>query len=146
MLKELSKEERKYYLDDLISLWYENVINTHTFLTKEQIDNIKLYVDQAILSVNNFIVSIKDNKILGFIGINDNVIEMLFVNINKRGQGIGKQLILEAINKYQVNEVSCNEDNVDSIKFYEYMGFRITDRKPIDDHGDPYPILTLRLD
>ncbi len=77
-------------------------------------------------------------------GINDDFLEMLFVNDKKRGQGLGRKLLEFGIDK-GVKRLSVNEDNPSAVGFYKHMGFKIYDRKDNDDNGDPYPLLYMEL-
>lgn len=69
---------------------------------------------------------------------------MLFIGLNKRGQGIGKQLLEYALNELQVNEVDVNEQNPQAVGFYQYMGCIVVKRIETDREGKPYPILTMK--
>ena len=44
-------------------------------------------------------------------GIAEQMLEMLFVSNDNRGQGIGKQLLQYAIENYSVNKLAVNEQN-----------------------------------
>ena len=44
----LELNQRDTYLQHIVQLWEENVKVTHTFLTEEEIQNIKQYVPQAV--------------------------------------------------------------------------------------------------
>ncbi|MGL5412009.1 GNAT family N-acetyltransferase [Cetobacterium sp.] len=72
-------------------------------------------------------------------------IEMLFVSDDFRGKGIGKQLINFVISNFNVKYVDVNEQNPEGTAFYEYMGFSVFKRSEFDDHGNPYPILHMKL-
>ena len=50
------------------------------------------------------------------------------------------------IENYNVNKLVVNEQNLNSKGFYEYMGFRTFKRTKLDEHGNPYPILYMRLE
>ena len=58
-------------------------------------------------------------------GIAEGNLEMLFIDNKYRGAGIGKKLITYAIDNLQVTKVDVNEQNVQAVDFYEYMGFNI---------------------
>uniref|UniRef100_UPI001034ED67 GNAT family N-acetyltransferase n=1 Tax=Clostridioides difficile TaxID=1496 RepID=UPI001034ED67 len=92
------------------------------------------------------IVCIKDNDIIkGFIGIDKDKIEMLFIEDKYRGNGIGKKLIKYAIDKYNVKYVDVNEQNKKAVGFYIHLGFKAFDRSEIDGQGNPFPILHMKL-
>ena len=78
---------------------------------------------------------------IAFMGINDQKLEMLFIKNNERKKGYGKLLLNYGIKKYQVNELTVNEQNEDAKLFYEHLGFKTYKRSEIDEEGNPYPIL-----
>ena len=73
------KERTDNLINQLLEVWEDSVKATHTFLSNEEIENIKKYVPQA-----------KD--------------------------------------------------------FYEHMGFKVYQRNELDDQGNPYPVLYMRLE
>ncbi len=83
---------------------------------------------------------------IAFMGIEDRKLEMLFIKNSERGKGIGKQLLNYGIEKYNVNELAVNEQNPNAKVFYEYMGFKTYKRTELDEQGNPYPILYMRLE
>lgn len=100
----LELNQRETYLQPIVQLWEENVKVTHTFLTEEEIQNIKQYVPQAVEHVQHLCIALfKQGKLLGFIGVADQRLEMLFIQVNARGQGIGKQLLRYAIKNWLYN-------------------------------------------
>lgn len=58
-----------------------------------------------------------------FLGVDDNRIEMLFVDDASRGKGVGKLLLEYAIAEFGANEVDVNEQNPQGVGFYRHMGF-----------------------
>ena len=78
-------------------------------------------------------------------GIAEGNLEMLFIDNKYRGAGIGKKLITYAIDNLQVTKVDVNEQNVQAVDFYEYMGFNIYKRSNLDGEGKEYPILHMQL-
>ena len=133
-------------INELLEVWESSVTATHKFLSSDEIKNIKKYVPQALINVAHLvIVENKDNIPIAFMGIEKKRLEMLFIQNNERGKGIGKQLLNYGINKYNVNELTVNEQNVNAKGFYEYMGFITYKREELDEQGNPYPILYMKL-
>lgn len=79
-------------------------------------------------------------------GIEDTKLEMLFIKNSERGKGLGKQLLNYGIENYNVNRLVVNEQNPNTKGFYEYMGFKTYKRNKLDEQGNPYPILYMRLE
>lgn len=147
-MKEIKKEERNENLiKELLNVWEDSVKATHTFLSNEEIENIKKYVPQALKEVEHLIVAEDENyKPIAFMGIEKNKLEMLFIKNSKRGKGLGKKLLNFGIEKYSVNELAVNEQNLEAKGFYEHMGFKVYKRNELDDQGNPYPVLYMRLE
>ena len=78
-------------------------------------------------------------------GIAEENLEMLFVDNEYRGIGIGKKLIAYATANLHVTKVDVNEQNTQAVGFYKYMGFNIVRRSELDGEGKEYPILHMQL-
>ena len=133
-------------INELLEVWESSVIATHKFLSSDEIKNIKKYVPQALINVAHLvIVKNKDNIPIAIMGIEKKRLEMLFIQNNERGKGISKQLLNYGINKHNINELTVNEQNINAKEFYEYMGFTTYKRTELDEQGNPYPILYMKL-
>lgn len=132
-------------INNLLEVWESAVRATHLFLSEEEIENIKKYVPEALKFVPNLLVAENDEgKPLGFMGIQEQSLEMLFISNENRGQGIGKKLIEYGIENYSINEVAVNEQNPQAKRFYEKMGFEVYKRTELDEQGNPYPLLYMK--
>ena len=105
--------------------------------------SIKKYVFQAIEEIPILVVAVDNKETLAFMGIAEDKLEMLFITAQRRGQGIGRNLLEIGINDYEITEVCVNEQNPQALAFYEYMGFTIYRRSELDEQGNPFPILFL---
>lgn len=142
----LELDQRDTYLQLIVQLWEANVKVTHTFLTKEEIQNIKQYVPQAVEHAQHLCIALSEKgELLGFIGVADQRLEMLFIQVNARGQGISKQLLRYAIKNFDVKELTVNEQNPQAIGFYEHLGFVTYKRTDLDEEGQPYLLLYMKL-
>ncbi len=130
-------------LIELLKVWEHSVRATHLFLSDAEIQNIKEYVPQALISVEHLIVAACE-KPIAFMGTQNGRLEMLFVAPEGRGKGIGKQLLQYGIENYGVHEVTVNEQNPRAVGFYEHMGFKIYMRTDSDEQGNPYPLLYMK--
>ena len=118
---------------------------THLFLSVDEINNIKQYVPQALKDVSILVIAEnKNGNPVGFMGVDDKRLEMLFVLDKYRGQGIGKQLLQYGIENYSINELTVNEQNPRAKGFYEHMGFEVYKRTELDEQGNPYPLLYMK--
>lgn len=131
---------------ELLALWENSVRATHDFITEQDITSFKpMILEQAFPVVSLKCIKNNNNVILGFIGIHQQKVEMLFILNEARGQGIGKKLMEYAIAELSVNRVDVNEQNPLAIGFYQHLGFKVASRSPVDDMGKPFPILHLKL-
>ena len=129
----------------LLDVWESSVKATHLFLSVDEINNIKQYVPQAIKDVSILVIAEnKNGNSVGFMGVDDKRLEMLFVLDKYRGQGIGKQLLQYGIENYSINELTVNEQNPRAKGFYEHMGFEVYKRTELDEQGNPYPLLYMK--
>ena len=147
-MKEIKKEERNENLiQELLKVWENSVRATHKFLSNEEILEIKKYVPEALASISHLIIDNDENgNPLGFSGIQENKLEMLFITSDYRGKGIGKKMLSYGIENYGVTNLAVNEDNPQAKGFYEHMGFKVYQRNELDDQGNPYPVLYMKLD
>ncbi len=140
------KDRNTTLINKLLEVWEDSVRATHLFLSNEEIINIKKYVPQALKEIPHLVIAEDENGVLiAFMGIEDPKLEMLFIKNNERGKGLGKQLLNYGIENYNVNELVVNEQNPNAKVFYEHLGFRVYKRSEIDEQGNPYPILYMRL-
>lgn len=141
------KERNPVLIEKLLSVWESSVRATHLFLSDDEIRNIKEYVPNALSGVPVLAVAENENgNPVGFVGIADQMLEMLFVSDEYRGRGTGKQLLQYGIENYGVNELAVNEQNPLAKGFYEHMGFKVYKRTELDEQGNPYPLLYMKRD
>lgn len=146
-MEEINIKNRNLSLiEKLIDVWKRSVRETHLFLSNEEIEEIKNFVPMALKSVPHLIIENDVNGVpIAFMGIDDGKLEMLFIDPRERGKGLGRKLLEYGITKYGVKEVVVNEQNPQAKGFYEHMGFKVYERSEIDEQGNPYPILFMKL-
>ena len=140
------KDKTPLLIKQLTNVWESSVKATHLFLSDNDIENIKQYVPQAFESVAHLFIMENDNNIpIAFMGVEDGKLEMLFIKAEERGKGLGKQLLQYGIENYDAKELTVNEQNPLAKEFYEHMGFKVYRRSELDEQGNPYPILYMKL-
>lgn len=128
----------------LMEIWESAVLNTHDFFKEEDF----LYYEEQLPVYFQHVTLFgfeQEGILIGFMGIAEGNLEMLFIDNKYRGAGIGKKLITYAIDNLQVTKVDVNEQNVQAVGFYEYMGFNIYKRSNLDGEGKEYLILHMQL-
>ena len=133
-------------LTALLDIWEDSVRATHFFLSDAEIKSIREYVPQALRGVQHLIAAEKEpNGVIGFMGMENSRLEMLFLSPSERGRGIGKELIQHGIHNYGIKEVTVNEQNPQAVGFYRHLGFATYKRTDYDEEGNPYPLLYMKL-
>ena len=128
----------------LVEIWESAVSATHDFLKEEDFRYYKQQLPTYFQYVNLYGWE-KDGRLVGFMGIAEGNLEMLFVDNDYRGIGVGKELITYAIDNLEVTKVNVNEQNVQALGFYKHIGFQVYERSELDGEGKEYPILHMRL-
>lgn len=144
MIMQIEDAGRNDYLE-LLQVWEDSVRATHDFLTEQDIETFKpLILQHGFDSV--VLKCVRDQgEILGFIGVQQNKIEMLFLRDRARARGIGKMLLYYAIDTLECCLVDVNEQNPQAVGFYRHCGFEVVKRSATDDGGRPFPILHMQL-
>ena len=138
-------ERTSEVISQLTNVWEQSVKATHLFLSESEIAEIKPYIPMALQEIPHLIVAENEDGFpVGFIGIENRTIEMLFISPEYRGKGIGKKFIQYGIERFSINEVTVNEQNPQAIGFYEHMGFMVYKRTDLDEQGRPYPLLYMK--
>ncbi|WP_317042162.1 GNAT family N-acetyltransferase [Tenacibaculum jejuense] len=102
---------------------------------------LNTYLDAVVLRC----IRNNENKIIGFIGVAEQNLEMLFIDPKYRGKGIGKKLLNYSIDNLDVTKVDVNEQNEQAVGFYKKFGFKTIKRSELDSSGKPYPTLHMEL-
>lgn len=143
---EIIKNVTEKDMTDILEVWESSVKATHLFLTEENIDALRPFVEEGVKFISNLaVIRDEEDTIQAFIGVHDNKIEMLFVKDTCRGKGLGKHLVNWAINTLNIKFVDVNEQNQQGLGFYKHMGFEVFDRSELDEQGNPFPILYMKL-
>jgi putative acetyltransferase len=128
----------------IVEIWESSVRATHDFLKEEDIQFFKpLILKDYLKAVKLTCVRNGEQKILGFAGVAEGKLEMLFIHPDAMGQGIGRALTLNAIRYDEATKVDVNEANPDAVAFYKHMGFEVVGRSELDSLGKPFPILSM---
>lgn len=140
------KERTPRLVEALTAVWEHSVRATHHFLSESEILRIRAYVPQAVGGVAQLVAAENQaGEPVGFMGVENGRLEMLFLAPEARGCGLGGRLLRCGIEQYGVREVTVNEQNPQAVDFYAHFGFRTYRRTERDEEGGPYPLLYMRL-
>lgn len=130
----------------LLLVWEESVRQSHHFLTAADIADLRPLVLQGLTLISElWALRTVDGTYVGFMGIDGQKLEMLFIKGDQRGRGLGSMLLKQAIEELGVTEVDVNEQNPQAQEFYYKHGFYQAGRSELDGQGKAFPILHLRL-
>ena len=129
----------------LVNVWERSVRATHVFLSDAEIAEIKPFVPQALTSVETLVIAEENGGPAGFMGVQDGCLEMLFLDPEARGHGLGRRLLEHGVAHLGVTELTVNEQNPQAVGFYEHLGFKTYRRAELDEEGRPDPLLYMRL-
>lgn len=130
----------------LLDIWLRAVRATHHFLQPSDIDALLPQLrDVYFPAVDLWVAEDTDDQPLGFIGFNENHVEMLFVDPAHHRQGIGRALLDFGRQSRSAMSVDVNEQNPQATALYQHYGFVQTGRSPLDGEGRPFPLLHMNL-
>lgn len=130
----------------IVAVWEAAVRQTHHFLSEADIAFFRPLVrDQFLHLIELACVRDAEGQVVGFVGVADEKVEMLFVDPAWHGRGLGRRLLRHAIREMGAHLVDVNEQNEQAVGFYRRMGFEPIGRSEQDGMGKPYPLLHLRL-
>lgn len=108
---------------------------THHFLTEKDIVRLTPQAEEALRHIETLWVLQDGQSPIGFMGVQNRKIEMLFLHPAYIRKGLGRML---------VEYVDVNEQNPGAAKFYGLMGFKTFKRNEYDNEGNHFPILEMR--
>lgn len=134
-------------IDQLVEIWNASVRASHNFLAERDINEIRECLPDMFANIPHLIVAInEDGTPAAFMGVEDGMLEMLFVSPTHFRVGIGRRLVEYGIDNLGIERVTVNEQNPDAIGFYEHLGFRRYHRTEYDTEGRPFPLIFMRYD
>lgn len=128
----------------LAEVWQASVRASHHFLEEEDILALAPQAEDALRQIETLWVARNNLTPIGFMGVQEHKIEMLFLHPDYFRKGLGKELVQRAFWELEVEYVDVNEQNPDARKFYERMGFYAFRRDETDDQGNPFPVLRMK--
>lgn len=134
-------------LPRLLDVWESAVRATHHFLDESDIQLFRPLVRDGYLPAAERLAVARDadGQPCGFVGVEAEKVEMLFVDPAHHGTGAGKALLRHALEQWGADRVDVNEQNPGAVGFYLHMGFQVESRSERDGLGKPFPLLHLRL-
>jgi putative acetyltransferase len=141
----LVRQARPEEYPELTRIWKAAVEATHDFVTPEEIAGWEARMPTDFLpAVELTVATDAEDRPLGFIGLDGNKIEMLFVDPAAHGRGTGRELVEHVALDNDELKVDVNEENMGAVAFYWKVGFSPAGRSELDGEGNPHPLLHLQ--
>ena len=120
MIRKLQKVD----INRVADIWLKTNLKTHYFIPEQYWTNNYEVVKEMLPQAEVYVY--EDDKIIqGFIGINDEYIEGIFVSDEMQSRGIGKMLLDYIKDKKDRLQLKVYQKNVRAMSFYQREGFTI---------------------
>ena len=120
MIREFQKDD----INKVADIWLDTNIKAHNFIPAEYWKSNFKSVKEALLLAEVYVYEY-DTEIQGFIGMNGEYIEGVFVSDEYQSQGIGARLLNYIKNNRDKLSLSVYQKNSRAISFYKREGFEI---------------------
>ena len=127
-----------------LAIWRDAVDATHGFLTPEDRAEIDGMVQRFLAEAELWLVDGTDGRAAGFLVMDGDLIDALFVDPAVHGRGYGTALLDHALTLAPEALVDASEQATNALPFYEARGFVRFGRSETDPQGRPYPLVHLR--
>lgn len=128
----------------LLDLWEQSVRASHDFLSEQDVRSLRPVVrDHVLPHLEVWVLYKEASALAGFMALNGNQLEALFIAPTSFGQGGGRLLLEHARRLKGSLRVDVNEQNPRATAFYLANGFVVSSRSPTDAQGRPFPIVHL---
>ena len=115
---------RKADVNRVAKIWLDTNIKAHHFISVQYWKNNFELVKELLLQTTVYVY--EDNQgIWGFIGLNDEYVEGIFVSDEMQSHGIGKALLNYAKDKRSKLLLNVYQKNTRAISFYQREGFDV---------------------
>lgn len=129
----------------VLDVWEKSVLATHHFLLPDDFIEIKALVASMDFHQLDVYCLVNPENVVGFVGVANRKIEMLFLHPDEFGRGLGRRLLDFAVAELAADKLDVNEQNTNALLLYLKCGFEPYDRSELDEQGHHYPILRMKL-
>lgn len=130
-------------IDRVSEIWLDTNLKAHDFINKEYWKSNFVVVKDTFPEVEVYVYEEESKgKIQGFIGMQDNYIEGIFVWSEVQSNGIGKKL-LDFVKDFKKQlALHVYQKNKRAIKFYQRENFKIQSENIDENTGEKEYIMT----
>ena len=115
---------RKTDINRVADIWLKTNLKAHSFISEQYWISNYEFVKEMLPQAEVYVYE-DDKMIQGFIGINDEYIEGIFVSDEMQSRGIGKMLLDYIKDKKDRLQLKVYQKNVRAMSFYQREGFTI---------------------
>ena len=120
MIRKLQKAD----INRVADIWLKTNLKAHFFIPEQYWISNYEFVKEMLPQTEVYVYE-DDKMIQGFIGINDEYIEGIFVSDEMQSRGIGKMLLDYIKDKKDRLQLKVYQKNVRAMSFYQREGFTI---------------------
>ena len=116
-------------------IWLKTNLKAHCFIPAQYWKNNFELVEKLLLQAEVYVYE-RDEKIQGFIGLNGEYIEGIFISDEMQSQGIGTLLLNYVKNRKSRLLLHVYQKNTRAISFYQRESFEIQDESLDEGTGE----------
>ncbi|MCM1322630.1 MAG: GNAT family N-acetyltransferase [Acetobacter sp.] len=131
MIRKFEKEDITAVMD----IWLAGNIQAHNFIDKLYWKQNYEIVSQMMFLADVYVYE-KNDRIIGFVGLQGNYLAGIFICYEVQSQGIGRQLIDFLKQKYDSLILDVYKKNNRAVKFYQDSGFAVQSEKIDKNTGE----------
>lgn len=125
----------------MTEIWLVASAEAHGFISRSFWEaNAGAMSTQYLPAAENY-AYLEDGIIAGFICLNDNHIEALFVDPQRQGRGIGKALLDKAKTLRSRLTLAVYSENLLAVEFYARNGFTLAEERTDSATGHPEKVM-----
>lgn len=140
MIRKLQKVD----INKVADIWLKTNLKTHYFIPEQYWTNNYEVVKEMLPQADVYVY--EDDKIIqGFVGINNEYIEGIFVSDEMQSRGIGKMLLDYIKDKKDRLQLKVYQKNVRAMSFYQREGFTIQSESMDEFTGEKEYVMNWEL-
>lgn len=140
MIRKLQKVD----INKVADIWLKTNLKAHYFIPEQYWTNNYEVVKEMLPQAEVYVY--EDDKIIqGFVGINDEYIEGIFVSDEMQSRGIGKMLLDYIKDKKDRLQLKVYQKNVRAMSFYQREGFTIQSESMDEFTGEKEYVMNWEL-
>ena len=131
MIREFEKTD----LEEVANIWLDTNMKAHDFISAQYWQNHFQMVKEMFLQAEIYVYE-STGRIQGFVGMNGDYVEGIFVAWEAQSQGIGKRLLDFVKERKESLYLSAYEKNERAVRFYQREGFVIREERLDESTGE----------